>query len=215
MKDKSIDLLNCTIRVIKDEEYAMHLVSVYPRDEDPTVYSQQLKYHVLCGFHPTNPTIPQEKLLGILSGYDAVYRDLIEIASTPLPFPLIQMGRTFLFLWTFSFPFLLNSMTDKLFNSVPTVFFLTYGFLGLEVATMTLANPFGDGTHDIHITGMREATVAAINKDYDRLDDGWGGGESGNNVKNSGKNNLQMRGYDNKQRTAEETEASYHAFVDA
>lgn len=45
------------------------------------------------------------------------------------------------------------------------VFFLTYGFVGLELVAMKLMNPFGDGKNDLNVTGMREATAIGIERD--------------------------------------------------
>jgi predicted membrane chloride channel (bestrophin family) len=72
------------------------------------------------------------------------YATLVELASTPLPFPLSQMARTFLFLWTFSIPFVLRGVVDEAVIAMTFVFFLTYGFVGLELVAMKLMHPFGE-----------------------------------------------------------------------
>jgi predicted membrane chloride channel (bestrophin family) len=81
------------------------------------------------------------------------YATLLELASTPLPFPLTQMARTFLFLWTFSIPFVLRGVVDESFIAMIFVFFLTYGFVGLELVAMKLMHPFGEvGSFDVRAT---------------------------------------------------------------
>ena len=36
------------------------------------------------------------------------------------------------------------------------LFFLTYGFIGLELVAMKLVEPFGDGRHDVQVTNIRD-----------------------------------------------------------
>ena len=45
------------------------------------------------------------------------------------------------------------------------LFFLTYGFIGLELAAMALASPFGDGPNDIGVTALRDAVYDGIERD--------------------------------------------------
>jgi len=100
--------------------------------------------------------LEQIKLLDMLNEFVIHYRNLLILASTPLPFPMLQMGRTFLFLWTFSIPFVLRGVVDEMLSAITFVFFLTYGFIGLELVAMKLMEPFGDGVNDLNVTGMRE-----------------------------------------------------------
>ncbi len=46
-------------------------------------------------------------LVNKLQEYVGSYNNLLILASTPLPYPLVKMGRVFLFLWTFSMPLVL------------------------------------------------------------------------------------------------------------
>jgi predicted membrane chloride channel (bestrophin family) len=57
--------------------------------------------------------------------------------------PLLQMGRTFLFLWTFSMPLVLRSPFGDASAAMLFLFFLTYGFVGLEVVGLQMMSPFG------------------------------------------------------------------------
>jgi predicted membrane chloride channel (bestrophin family) len=68
--------------------------------------------------------------------------------TTPVPFPLIQMTRTFLFLYIFTVPFVFLSDDSSTFAHCFTIFLLTYGFMGLEVVSIELDNPFGDDPND-------------------------------------------------------------------
>jgi len=105
------------------------------------------------------------KLMDMLTEFVVHYRNLLKCASTPLPFPLVQMGRTFLFLWTFTIPLVLRGVVEELYSALAFVFFLTYGFVGLELVCMKLMNPFGDGTNDLNVSGMKEATIIGMEKD--------------------------------------------------
>lgn len=105
------------------------------------------------------------KMVDILHEFAISYRDCLKFASTPLPFLLIQMGRTFLFLWTFSIPLVLRGVVYDIFPAMGFVFFLTYGFVGLELVAMKLMNPFGDGIHDLNVTGMKDAAIIGMEHD--------------------------------------------------
>jgi predicted membrane chloride channel (bestrophin family) len=70
-----------------------------------------------------------------------------------------------MFLWTFSIPSVVQGAAKDLTNATILVFFLTYGFIGLEVVATKLMFPFDDGSHDLGLTGMREATFRGIESD--------------------------------------------------
>ena len=52
-----------------------------------------------------------------------------------------------------------------MYSAMAFVFFLTYGFLGLELVAIKLMDPFGDGKNDLNVSGMREATAIGIERD--------------------------------------------------
>lgn len=84
------------------------------------------------------------------------YRELLKLASTPLPFPMVQMGRTCLFLWVFTMPFVLIGVVANLASVCVFLFFLTYGFVGMELVSMHLLDPFGDNVNDLGVDTMTE-----------------------------------------------------------
>ena len=102
------------------------------------------------------------RLFDIITAFVNSKRDLFKLASTPLPFPLIQMGRTCLFLWVFSLPFVLVGVIDELVSVLVFIFFLTYGFVGLELVAMQLLNPFGDEVNDLGVNLMVEVSLACF-----------------------------------------------------
>jgi predicted membrane chloride channel (bestrophin family) len=64
--------------------------------------------------------------------------------TTPHPFPLVQMTRTFLYCYVFTLPFALLSDVTSPLAHVGVIFLITYGYLGLETVAMELDDPFGD-----------------------------------------------------------------------
>lgn len=64
------------------------------------------------------------------------------------------MARTFLFLYVFTVPFVLLSDESSLTAHCFMVFLLTYGFVGLEIISIELDNPFGDDANDFNNSAM-------------------------------------------------------------
>ena len=147
--------------------------------DDPMVLVHALRSHL---YHDSNAICKSRengsieelqllercKMIDLLHEFTISYRNLLRIASSPLPFVLVQMGRTFIFVWTLSLPFVL---TGKDFvQEFPSVFcfviLLTYGFLGLEFVSRILSNPFGDEVkNDLNIRGMGTASIIGIEED--------------------------------------------------
>lgn len=83
---------------------------------------------------------------GFMNGYYGMRRFL----TTPVPFPLIQMARTFLFLYVFTVPFVMLSDDSSMLAHCFAIFVLTYGFVGLELVAIEMDNPFGDDPNDFN-----------------------------------------------------------------
>jgi len=173
LTERIIDLMDSTLRVIRNEEQAQHLARNEHEDfiatyDDPMMHIQALRLHLYHGNAVSNlQLLERMKLMDTLNEFVSSYRDLLVFASTPLPFPLLQMARTFLFLWTFSIPFVVRGVMEEAFVTYIFVFFLTYGFVGLELVSVKLVHPFGDGTNDLNVTGMREATIRGMGRDME------------------------------------------------
>mmetsp|Transcript_50900 Transcript_50900/g.75437 ORF Transcript_50900/g.75437 Transcript_50900/m.75437 type:complete len:392 (-) Transcript_50900:383-1558(-) len=87
------------------------------------------------------------KILQFVSEFNKAFHGLKMLVFTPFPFPLIQMARTFLFFWVFTLPF--SMVGDiKSWQVLIIIFFLSYGFIGLEYVSMELDDPFGDDPND-------------------------------------------------------------------
>lgn len=174
-REQIAELLQSTIRVVKDEEKAIYLARNVPpeTDDDPFLYAQILRSHLYHGCYvlPVDLHILERcKMVDQLNVFLNAYREILLLASTPLPFTMIQMGRTFLFLWIFSMPFALVGIVDEIVSVLVFIFFLTYGYIGLEFVSMKLLHPFADSVNDIDIVGMGEAVIAGMEKDSVRVE---------------------------------------------
>jgi predicted membrane chloride channel (bestrophin family) len=70
--------------------------------------------------------------------------------TTPVPFPLIQMTRTIVLIYVYSLPlvFLKDDAVSLMWEHCVVVFLLSYGFLGLELVSIELDDPFGNDDND-------------------------------------------------------------------
>lgn len=70
--------------------------------------------------------------------------------TTPVPFPLIQMTRTIVLVYVFTLPmvFLKDDAVNLMYEHCVLVFLLTYGFVGLELVSIELDDPFGNDDND-------------------------------------------------------------------
>eukprot|EP00592_Proboscia_alata_P013456 CAMPEP_0194388840 /NCGR_PEP_ID=MMETSP0174-20130528/100610_1 /TAXON_ID=216777 /ORGANISM="Proboscia alata, Strain PI-D3" /LENGTH=183 /DNA_ID=CAMNT_0039180491 /DNA_START=732 /DNA_END=1283 /DNA_ORIENTATION=- len=109
--------------------------------------------------------LERTRMADLMNSFSLSYMELLKLVSTPIPFALVQMGRTFLFLYVFSVPFVLLGVIEEMLSGLLFVFFLTYGFMGLEFVSMELYDPFGDLRNGLNIAGMRKATVDGIERD--------------------------------------------------
>jgi predicted membrane chloride channel (bestrophin family) len=102
------------------------------------------------------------KILGFVSDYVTAFHGLKKLITAPFPFPLVQMTRTFLFFWVFSLPLVLVHAIPQPVQVMVIMFFVTYGFLGLEYVSMELDDPFGDDPNDFDDLGMAEIVFEDI-----------------------------------------------------
>ena len=96
------------------------------------------------------------KLLNYVTAFDKAFSGLEKLINTPFPFPLVQMARTFLFFWVFTLPLALVNNTRETFEVMIVVFFITYGFIGLEYVSIELDDPFGDDPNDFDDYAMAQ-----------------------------------------------------------
>uniref|UniRef100_A0A7S1Y3W0 Bestrophin homolog n=1 Tax=Grammatophora oceanica TaxID=210454 RepID=A0A7S1Y3W0_9STRA len=99
-------------------------------------------------------TSQENKMLGSVDSFMVGYYGMRKFLTTPFPFPLVQMARTFLFFYVFTVPFALLSDDSAAVAHCVVIFILTYGFMGLEYVSIELDNPFGDDDNDFDNLGM-------------------------------------------------------------
>mmetsp|Transcript_23002 Transcript_23002/g.33952 ORF Transcript_23002/g.33952 Transcript_23002/m.33952 type:complete len:369 (-) Transcript_23002:106-1212(-) len=100
-------------------------------------------------------TPPQEmKLMGSVDSFMGGYFGMRKFMTTPFPFPLVQMARTFLYFYVFTVSFVLLKDDSSALTHCITIFILTFGFMGLEYVSIELDNPFGEDDNDFDNLGM-------------------------------------------------------------
>lgn len=107
-----------------------------------TIHSQEKRLEQPLVFSAEN------RLFGNVDSFMNGYYGIRKYLTTPVPFPLIQMSRTFMFLFVFTVPFVLLSDKSNAVAHCFAVFLLTYGFVGLETVAIELDDPFGDDEND-------------------------------------------------------------------
>ncbi|KAL7537598.1 hypothetical protein ACHAWF_005831 [Thalassiosira exigua] len=113
------------------------------------------------------------KMTDLLHEFTVSYRNLLRLSSTPMPFALVQMGRTFTFVWVITIPFILtgHDFYKDYASGFSYCVLLTYGFLGLEFVSRMLSNPFGDEmSGDFDVAGMGAAAIIGIEHDSKQWD---------------------------------------------
>lgn len=101
--------------------------------------------------------VPQElKLYTSVDQFMTGYYGMRKFMTTPFPFPLVQMARTFLFFYVFTVPFALLSDKSNPAAHCIVIMILTFGFMGLEYVAIELDNPFGDDDNDFDNLGMAQ-----------------------------------------------------------
>jgi len=173
LKRTILQLIQSIVTMVKNSRHAQHLATGVDKDQegDPFELINYLRSHMYNGCkalpEANLQVLELGKMLDVLHEFTQSYRELVRLASTPIPFALVQMGRTFMFIWVLSLPLVLSGED---FNDMLSVFIfvvlLTYGFLGLEVVSMILSNPFGDEAKSaLDVKNMAKATVAGIGND--------------------------------------------------
>jgi len=109
--------------------------------------------------HPCNEEI---RISDHVVQFMKAFHGLSKLITTPLPFPLIQMSRTFTFFWIFTLPFALCHKAVFVVQLCFCVFFTTYGFVGLMYVTMEIHDPFGDDPSDFDDLGMAQMVFEDI-----------------------------------------------------
>jgi predicted membrane chloride channel (bestrophin family) len=78
---------------------------------------------------------------------------VVGIVTTPIPFPMVQMSRTFIFFYIYTLPSALLTASSTPVADLVVLFIVTYGFIGLELISVELDDPFGDDVIDFDTQG--------------------------------------------------------------
>jgi predicted membrane chloride channel (bestrophin family) len=110
------------------------------------------------------------KFNGLLDGFVGAYNNQEQMFKTPMPFPMVQMARTMMFLWIYSLPFALSTDSSTLYVHCAIVFLLTYAFMGLETVSLQLDDPFGHDENDFDNLGMAKIIFEDVISSIDIVD---------------------------------------------
>lgn len=143
-------------RTLSDENFRAPIVLAYNLRAE--IMKQRNGQYLKIDMHPNE----ELKLLGFVSDFVSAFHGLKKLITTPFPFPLVQMARTFLFFWIFTLPFALVREISEPVQAMLIVFFTTYGFIGLEYVSMELDDPFGDDPNDFDDLGMAQMVFEDI-----------------------------------------------------
>jgi predicted membrane chloride channel (bestrophin family) len=123
-------------RVPKIWAYNLRKVILAPRNDPGILKSSGLQ------------TNEQLRILDFVTQYVHAWEEMNKLASSPFPFPLAQMTRTFLLFWVFSLPLVLIKDDTSLWATFLVIFGITYGFFGLEYVALQLSDPYGQDEND-------------------------------------------------------------------
>jgi len=108
------------------------------------------------------------RLHELIEAFMSAIVELVKYPATPYPFPTAQMSRILLFLWIFTLPLpILNNEDNSVVVPSVCMFFITYGFFGLEFVSIELDDPFGDDANDLEIQHLSRTIKDGIRKDLD------------------------------------------------
>ena len=167
--------MNCMTTVILDQRQAKVLAfddhdSTMSVEYDPMLHIHALRLHLYHGSAASKlALLERTNLLERLNKFVDSYRELLFLASTPLPISFLHLSHAFVLLWTFTLPFVIHDVLDDGILAYFLVSLLTYGFIGLEFVSSQLNNPFGDSKNGlaVNVTGIRQAFLRGMNRDLE------------------------------------------------
>mmetsp|Transcript_34413 Transcript_34413/g.34596 ORF Transcript_34413/g.34596 Transcript_34413/m.34596 type:complete len:353 (-) Transcript_34413:414-1472(-) len=114
-------------------------------------------------------------LLTELDNYLHSYSTLIKTASSPFPFPVVQMTYTLVGIYLFTLPFVLCDDIRNKYVAATVILFLTYGFMGLTLVATELQDPFNGDPNDFEMDKYRDRVANGVEADlscvFTTLDD--------------------------------------------
>jgi len=145
---------------IEEEDKLASRIGAGDSDErSPLVLALFLRSVIFSHIHKLSTPLDlgQElQLLQYTNDIMTAYSGIMQYATTPYPFPLVQMTRTIVFFYIYSLPFVLANDIQKFVPFLFTIFIITYGFIGLELITIEIDDPFGQDPNDFDVGGMAQ-----------------------------------------------------------
>lgn len=158
-----------------NSSYNQQRLTQHPKDVHPRQY--EAGYSLPSDLNLRVPTILAHQLIqAIAAPSDSINLDSIQVKqltdqvelflegfhgirvylTIPLPYSMVQMSRIFLILYVFTMPFAILSADLKLLDGqvILLVFIMTYGFMGLELVSTSLDDPFGSDPSDLPVISM-------------------------------------------------------------
>jgi predicted membrane chloride channel (bestrophin family) len=107
--------------------------------------------------------VEELRLCDYIGSFVTAYHGLRKLILTAqgMPFPLVQMAKTMLFIWLYSLPLALcheYDETSSIASLLGLIFLITFGFCGLEFVAIELTDPFGDDPSDFDDLGHAQMT---------------------------------------------------------
>lgn len=119
-----------------------------------------------------------------LNSYINAYHTLTQMSSAPFPFPLIQMSFTIIDVWLHTLPFALARTIKNGYACALIVFFIHFGFAGINAVSNEIMHPTGTDPNDFEMESYRDRTARGIQGDlstrWTNLNDRYE--NSGNNI---------------------------------
>lgn len=174
MKYPSSHLHVWEVEEIEEEDrLAMDIAVGKSNERSPLVLVLFLRSVIFSHLHKLSIPleVPQElQLLQLTTDIISAYGDIMQYMTTPYPFPLVQMTRTILFFYIFTLPFALATDIQETFPYLAIIFIITYGFVGLELISIEIDDPFGQDPNDFDVGAMAKIVyqdIAIFIKDVD------------------------------------------------
>jgi len=149
----------------KEEKQAIISTVRGSNERAPLVLTLFLRTVIASHFHNLSEPLDVSEellLLSLTSDFLTAYHGLMKLMATPYPFPLVQMTRTLLFVWVFTLPFALASDISGTIPLLFVNFFCTYGFIGLELISIEIENPFGTDPNTFSAKALSEVVISDI-----------------------------------------------------
>uniref|UniRef100_A0A7S0C3N8 Uncharacterized protein n=1 Tax=Proboscia inermis TaxID=420281 RepID=A0A7S0C3N8_9STRA len=100
-----------------------------------------------------------------LNSYINAYHTLTQMSSAPFPFPLLQMSFTITDVWLYTLPFALASTIEDGYVCALIVFFIHFGFAGINAVSNEIMHPTGSDPNDFEMDLYRDRTARGIQGD--------------------------------------------------